>query len=276
MHKNLPRWITLSCSQHANPDEHKSPIALVKKLHHGWAIAALLIALSASAQSPPPNYDESKVGSYTLPDPLVFRNGGAVRNAGDWKRRRQEILELFQANVFGRSPRSKHARFEVFETGKTALDGKAVRKQVTIYFSAKKDGPKADLLIYIPAGARKPVPMFLTLNFWGNQSVVNDPGIRLPTIWDPKTHARQQASEDSRGRDTEFDIEKILARGYGFATICYQNIEPDFKGGYVDGIRPLFFTGWANRTCARRLGSNRGLGLRCKPRHGLSGEGQRC
>ncbi len=216
-------------------------MSLVKKPHYCWAIAALLIALSARAQSPPANYDESKVGTYTLPDPLVFKNGEAVRNASDWKRRRQEILELFQATVFGRSPKSKHARFEVFDTDKTALGGKAVRKQVTIYFSAKKDGPKADLLIYIPAGASKPVPMFLTLNFWGNQSVINDPGIRLPTIWDPKTHVRQQASEDSRGRDTEFDAEKILARGYGFATICYQNIEPDFKGGFVGGIRPLFF-----------------------------------
>lgn len=216
-------------------------ITLMKKPCYCWAIAALLIALSASAQSPPANYDESKVGIYTLPDPLVFKNGEAVRSAGDWKRRRQEILELFQANVFGRNPKSKHAKFEVFETGKTALGGKAIRRQVTIYFSAKKDGPKADLLIYIPAGASKPVPTFLTLNFGGNQSVANDPGIRLPTIWDAKTHVRQQASEDSRGRDTEFDVEKILARGYGFATICYQNIEPDFKGGYVDGIRPLFF-----------------------------------
>lgn len=50
----------------------------------------------------------------------------------------------------------------------------------------------------------------------------------------------QSAPEQSRGRDREFDVEKILARGYGFATVCYQDIEPDFKGGYAYGIRPLF------------------------------------
>jgi (4-O-methyl)-D-glucuronate---lignin esterase len=213
----------------------------LKKSHYYWLIAGLFIGVSANAQSSPPNYDESKVGTYTLPDPLAFNDGKPVRNAREWKLRRQEIIELFQANVFGRSPKKRPAKFEVFDVDKSALGGKAVRKQVTIYFSPDKNGPKADLLIYIPVGASRPVPMFLTLNFWGNQSVINDPGIRLPTIWDPKTHERLRATEESRGHDKEFEVEKILARGYGFATICYQNIEPDYNGGYGDGIRPLFF-----------------------------------
>jgi hypothetical protein len=70
--------------------------------------------------------------------------------------------------------------------------------------------------------------------------VINDPGIRLPMIWTWKTHDHQKASEDSRGRDKEFQVEKILARGYAFATICYQDIDPDFKEGYAHGIRPRF------------------------------------
>jgi hypothetical protein len=205
-------------------------------------IAALFFCNPAGAQTPSTNYDEAKVGAYTLPDPLVFNNGKPVRSARDWKRRREEILELFEANVYGRSPKApRDISFDVVETDRNALGGKATRKQVTIYFSSKKDGPKADLLIYIPTGARKPVPMILALNFFGNQSVINDPAIRLPTIWDWKTHVKQQATEESRGHDSEFEVEKILARGYGFATICYQNIDPDFKGGYVEGIRPLFF-----------------------------------
>jgi hypothetical protein len=215
---------------------------LTLRTQHLFLCAALFTSSWAGAQTQSTNYDESKVGGYTLPDPLIFNNGSAVRSARDWKRRREEILELFAANVYGRSPKPpKHISFDVFDTDRTALGGKAIRKQVTIYFSAKKDGPKEEVLIYIPAGARKPVPIILTLNFAGNQSVINDPGIKLPTIWDPKTHVKRQASEESRGHDTEFEVEKILARGYGFATICYQNIEPDFKGGYGEGIRPLFF-----------------------------------
>src|SRR6185436_7490806 len=95
-------------------------------------LAALLFWGIAMAQRPPANYDEAKAGTYTLPDPLVFNDGKPVRTSADWmKRRRPEIIELFEANVYGRSPQPpKSSRYEVFETDKNALDGKAIRKQV--------------------------------------------------------------------------------------------------------------------------------------------------
>lgn len=215
---------------------------MVKKSHLWVVVSGLLLCLTAAAQLPPGNYDEARVGKYTLPDPLVFNDGKPVKAPKDWVKRRAEILALFETNMFGRSPKTpKHTRFEVVDVDNHALGGKAVRTQVTIYFSAKKDGPQESLLLYIPAGARKPVPIFLTLNFLGNQSVAKDPGIKLPTIWDWKTHEPHPAAEASRGQSREFQVEKTLARGYGFATIYYQDIEPDFKGAVSDGIRPLFF-----------------------------------
>lgn len=200
--------------------------------------------LAVNAQGPSSaNYDESKAGTFTLPDPLILNNGKPVPTAREWmKRRRAEILELFETNVYGRSPRPpKHIRFNVFDVDNKALEGKAIRKQVTIYFSPEEEKARENLLIYIPADAPKPVPVILALNFFGNQSVLDDSGIKLATIWDWKTHLQQQAPEQSRGRDREFDVEKILAHGYGFASVCYQDLEPDFQGGYKLGIRPLFF-----------------------------------
>ena len=65
---------------------------------------AVLAAGTASAQRPNTNYDEAKAGTYTLPDPLILRNGKRVSSAADWSRlRRPEILEMFRANVYGRS-----------------------------------------------------------------------------------------------------------------------------------------------------------------------------
>jgi hypothetical protein len=204
---------------------------------------ALALAAAAFAQGPASaNYDESKVGAYTLPDPLVFENGKPVRTAAEWtKRRRAEILNLFVANVYGRSPRPpKGLCYRVFDEDAHALGGKAIRKQVSIYFASGDDGHKEDLLLYLPVAARKPVPVILSLNFGGNQAVTKDPGVKLPVLWDRKTHEHKLASEESRGSDTGLDAEKTLARGYGFATIYYQDIEPDFKGGYEYGLRPLF------------------------------------
>jgi hypothetical protein len=209
------------------------------------AVATVVATLFGYAKAQTPanaNYDESKVGSYTLPDPLTFQNGTKVRSAKDWQRRRAEILGLFEENVFGHSPKPPSSiNYKVFDTDKNALSGKATRKQVTIYFSSKKDGPKEDVLIYIPNSAKKPVTLILSLNFSGNQAVIDDSGVKLGTVWDRTTHQPETAKADSRGKDKNFEVEKLLDRGYGFATINYEDIEPDFNGGISHGIRPLFY-----------------------------------
>jgi hypothetical protein len=199
---------------------------------------ALLLLAPVTAQQPPANYDEAKVPNYTLPNPLVLASGQPVRDVASWTdRRRPEILQLFQTNVYGRSPeRPKELAFELSSIDEKALGGKAVRKQVTIYFFGKKNGPKADLLLYLPAGTQKPVPVFLGLGFTGNHTVNADPGIRLGEVW--VRGERQQAKENSRGAmASRWPIEQILTRGYGVATIYYFDIEPDFDGGKKFGVR---------------------------------------
>ena len=155
------------------------------------ALSAVLLFRGASiAQQPstpelPVNYDESLVGTYTLPDPLVLANGKPVKDAKTWlNQRRPEILKLAEENEYGRVPgRPKDMTFEVFEEGTPAFDGKALRKQVTIYFSANKAGPKMDLLLYLPAGAAKPVPLLLNISFSPNSGTVTDPGVRPGEVW---------------------------------------------------------------------------------------------
>ena len=53
----------------------------------------------------PVNYDEARVGTYTLPDPLLLANGKPVRDAKTWnEKRRPEIVRLFEENQYGREP----------------------------------------------------------------------------------------------------------------------------------------------------------------------------
>ena len=51
------------------------------------------------------NYDESKVPDYTLPDLLTLNDGTKVKDADIWwKRRRPEILRMFEEYAYGKVP----------------------------------------------------------------------------------------------------------------------------------------------------------------------------
>lgn len=212
------------------------------------ALAGILASPTATAQAAEANYDEAKVPQYTLPDPLVLANGDKVTDAETWRtKRRPEILELFRAQMFGRSPgRPEGMSWEVFDCDKQALGGTATRKQVTVFFTGKKDGPCMDILIYLPNAAKKPVPAFLGLNFQGNHAIHKDPGIKLSKTWmrpnPSKGVVDNRATEANRGAaSSRWAVEKILARGYALATIYYGDIDPDFDDGFQNGVHPLFY-----------------------------------
>ncbi len=77
----------------------------IRGLGVGLAVAMAHATGAAGAQPAGANYDEAKVPAYTLPDPLRSADGAPVRDAGDWTgRRRTEVLRLFEAHVYGRSP----------------------------------------------------------------------------------------------------------------------------------------------------------------------------
>lgn len=219
-----------------------------------YAIAALSYALLASAcvthsqtqNAPrtevagiPVNYDESRVGTYILPDPLKLADGKSVRDAKTWfQKRRPEIVRLFEQNQFGRSPgRPSGMNFDVFDKGTPALDGKALRRQVTVYFSRDKNGPKMDLLIYLPADARKPVPLLLNLSFSANSSVVDDPSIKPGEVWNRDKKRVPAPKGTNFGK---LNVASFLTQGIGVATVYYGDIDPDFQGGIPHGVRALY------------------------------------
>ena len=187
----------------------------------------------------PVNYDEARVGTYTLPDPLKLVSGKPVGDVKTWyQKRRPEIVRLFEENQFGRSPgRPPGMSFEVFDKGTPALDGKAIRRQVTIYFSSDKNGPKMDLLIYLPPNANKPVPLLLNLSFTANSNAVDDPGIKPGEIWNRE---KKRVPATAGRRFGSLAVLPFLAQGFGVATVYYGDIDPDFLGGIPHGVRSLY------------------------------------
>jgi hypothetical protein len=223
------------------------------------ALVFFVTAVAACAADGPAgfNYDESKVPPYTLPDALVLNDGTRVRDAATWRaKRRPELLEIFAREVYGRTPGGKPAgmHWAVTSVDRAALGGKAVRKEVTVWFTEKKDGPKMHLLIYQPpgaAGAHAPWPAFLGLNFYGNQSVAADPGITLSTAW-MRTNAEfkivnSRATEATRGTQaSRWDVENVVARGYATVSIYYGDLCEDRNEGLTKDVATLFGTGAVN------------------------------
>jgi len=225
-----------------------------------FARAAFALFATATAFAADPagfNYDESKVPSYTLPDPLVLNAGARVRDAATWRaQRRPELLELFAREVYGRTPGGRPAgmHWAVTSVDRAALGGKAVRKEITVWFTAKKDGPKMHLLIYQPpgaAGAHAPWPAFLGLNYYGNPCVNPDPGITASTAW-MRTNAEfkivnNRATEGTRGAHaSRWDVESVVARGYATATMYYGDLCEDRSEGLTSNVATLFGTGAVN------------------------------
>jgi len=226
------------------------------------AATLLSTTMGLALQKFEPNYDESKVPQYTLPDPLVMQDGRKVKDARMWTaERRPEILRLLETQMFGRTPGPwTKTVFETSALEQNALEGLAVRKEVRALFTGATDGPKMDILLYLPRKAAGPVPVFLGLNFDGNHAVAADNGIRLSESWFRNNPAQgyenNRASEKSRGAEAgRWQVEKILKAGYGLATIYYGDIDPDFDDGFKNGVHPLFYKPGQTRPANDEWGS---------------------
>ncbi|MDO4584200.1 MAG: acetylxylan esterase [Planctomycetia bacterium] len=219
------------------------------------------------------NYEESQVPIYVLPNPLVCEDGTPVASAEIWEnRRRPELLKLLETQMFGEVPetlRGDHppfVTFEVMEEDTEALGGKAIRRQVAIHFAAPQPAPHkisatdpvrksfdslehqpageisipyetALVLIYLPKKAERPVPCFLGMNFRGNQTIWNDPGIFPSEIFPDGKFPPEKERGVAASR---WNVEKILDAGYGLVTLYYQDIVPDRKDCFQAGLFSLY------------------------------------
>lgn len=101
--------------------------------------------------------DESAVPAYVLPDPLRFEDGSPVTDASGWRRRRREILSLFESHVYGRLPRPAGApRVEEIGAEGPAAGLPARRLQRRVRLPQDRDGRGLDLLLFLLEGAPTP------------------------------------------------------------------------------------------------------------------------
>lgn len=217
-----------------------------RNLHFAATASIVVVSSLFGAEPADTNYDESKVPQYTLPELLVDSAGQPVTRREQWiGGRRDEIMKLMEQSVYGATPEKKLAvRYEVLENDEQAFGGLATRKQIRVVFGDEQ--LSADILLYVPH-RDKPVPAFLGLNFYGNQTVANDPEVLINAGWMRGNSEiginNSRATPETRGvYASRWQVEKVLRRGYALATVYCGDFDPDnYRHDFTDGVHPLFY-----------------------------------
>jgi hypothetical protein len=220
----------------------QAPLTLLMLVAVLFLLAAAQ-AVPARAEGPFPAFDDLPARA-APPDPLVMLDGSPVATPEDWhQRRRPELKALFQHYMYGNPPPPPDkldATVERVDAG--FLGGKATVREVTLRFGPPGT-PPMHLLVIVPNRRQGPAPVFVGLNFCGNHTVVDDPGVRLPTSW---VYDRCTGVVDNRateaGRGAERDVwcvENSIDRGYAVATCYNGDIDPDLPD-FGDGIHPHY------------------------------------
>ena len=174
------------------------------------------------------NYDESKANPYpVLPDVMLLKNGKKVKTAKDWwDKRRPEIVEDFDREIYGRMPKVTPAvKWEVTETLNETNGGVPVITKKLIGHVDNSAYPQISVDIQLnlstPANAARPVPVIMEFGFIG-PFPGRGPGPARAGGPPPPTGPTWQ--------------QQVLAKGWGYAVLVPGSIQADNGAGLTKGI----------------------------------------
>jgi hypothetical protein len=192
-------------------------------------IKQLRPGVNSDANAPnPANYDEAKADVYpNVPDPLKLNDGKPVTSAQMWwTKRRPEIVEMFDREIYGRTPAHlPKVTWEVvkIEHAKNG-DVQVVTKTLTGHVDNSAD-PKIkvdiELTLTTPANARGPVPVVIELGL--SKEIMAMLRKRFP----------QFAQQAGNGPTWQ---QQVLAKGWGYAEYIPTSVQPDSGAGLTEGI----------------------------------------
>jgi len=174
------------------------------------------------------NTDESKASPYTsLPDPLILNSGKKVKDAKTWwSKRRPEIVENFDRDIYGRVPRNlPKVTWEVVSVANdTSNHVPAITKKLIGHVdnsSYRAITVNIDLTLTTPANANSAVPVIMEFGF------IFPPGFRLP----PPPAGTPLAS----GVEKSWQ-QQLLEKGWGYAILIPTSYQADNGAGLTQGI----------------------------------------
>ena len=166
------------------------------------------------------NYDESKVPTYSLPDPFISLENKKITTTDQWENlRRKEILYLFSKNVYGQMPKTYDSiNFILVNADYTAMAGKAHMKQVRIEVWKKGEMLPVNVVLFLPAKAKKAVPAFILINNRGKDLI----------------------DATRKTKSTFWPAEMVIDSGYAIAAFNVSDAAPDNPEHYQEGVLQLY------------------------------------
>ena len=173
------------------------------------------------------NYDEEKANPFpNYPNPLQFYDGKMVLSREDWPRRRKEIFEQLDREMYGRTPMNlPNVTWEIVEELQEQKEDIPVITKKLIGNVDNSSYPaisvNIELNVTVPAQVKKPVPIIMQFGF-------NWPS------WFPQRPASDEV--------TQWQMQ-LLKEGWGFAVIKAGSIQDDNGAGLSTGIIGLLNKG---------------------------------
>lgn len=174
----------------------------------------LLYFTTGSAQQ-----EEPKTPAVNLPEVLITLQEETVSSVSAWeKKRRPEIVRLFEDNVYGQLPGDYDKMSSTVTHEETnAMDGKAHLKEVTITVWKANKSVDIHLILFTPVN-KKRAPVFLLIN---NRDKSN--------------------TDPTRNTKSGFwPAEMVIDSGYAVAAFHVSDAAPDNKDTYQNGVLQLY------------------------------------
>jgi hypothetical protein len=171
------------------------------------------------------NYDEAQASPYrNLPDPLVLKAGTRVTAASTWwEKRRPEIVEDFDREVYGRVPKDvPGVRWEVKATTTETIGGMPVITKTLVGHVDNSRYPAVtvdiEMALSTPANAAGPVPVMIEFGFRVPPGMIRPP---------------RPAGAPPEGPGWQ---EQLMSKGWGYAVLYPNTIQADNGAGLTKGI----------------------------------------
>ncbi|MDN3594423.1 glucuronyl esterase domain-containing protein [Zunongwangia endophytica] len=163
------------------------------------------------------NADESKVKDYSLPELLISKGGSKVTSVSAWEKRKQEIKEYFNAEVYGHIPENIPAvNWKVISQKDSVIGKYEVQINKLLGVVDNSAYPEIDVEIQmtltLPKNTEKKIPLVLKFDW------------NFPAGFNPNADQENPWQQ------------QLLAQNWGYASLIPTSYQADNGAGLREGI----------------------------------------